>query len=79
MLRIIHRVIAGFLLKQAGLEVEVIPTPLHPIVLGRRRGPKEWPHIVLYGHYDVQPADPLERLPGHCPRKSKPCPPYRCP
>ena len=47
------------LLKQAGLEVEVIPTPLHPIVLGRRRGPKEWPHIVLYGHYDVQPADPL--------------------
>ena len=25
------------LLKQAGLEVEVVPTPLHPIVLGRRR------------------------------------------
>ncbi|MEI6121450.1 MAG: M20/M25/M40 family metallo-hydrolase, partial [Opitutae bacterium] len=47
------------LLKQAGLEVEVIPTPLHPIVLGRRRGPSEWPHIVIYGHYDVQPADPL--------------------
>jgi acetylornithine deacetylase/succinyl-diaminopimelate desuccinylase-like protein len=47
------------LLKKAGLEVEVIPTPLHPIVLARRRGPAEWPHIVLYGHYDVQPADPL--------------------
>lgn len=47
------------LLKKAGLEVEVVPTPLHPIVLGRRRGPSEWPHIVIYGHYDVQPADPL--------------------
>jgi acetylornithine deacetylase/succinyl-diaminopimelate desuccinylase-like protein len=47
------------LLKQAGLEIEVIATPLHPIVLARRRGPAEWPHIVLYGHYDVQPADPL--------------------
>jgi len=47
------------LLKSAGLEVEVVPTPLHPVVLARRRGPDEWPHIVLYGHYDVQPADPL--------------------
>jgi acetylornithine deacetylase/succinyl-diaminopimelate desuccinylase-like protein len=47
------------LLKQAGLAVEIVETPLHPIVLGRRTGPKEWPHIVLYGHYDVQPADPL--------------------
>ena len=48
------------LLKAAGLEVEVVPTPLHPVVIGRRRGPSEWPHVVLYGHYDVQPADPLE-------------------
>ena len=47
------------LLRAAGLSVEIVPTPLHPIVLGRRTGPKEWPHIVLYGHYDVQPADPL--------------------
>ncbi|MFM9148015.1 MAG: M20/M25/M40 family metallo-hydrolase, partial [Verrucomicrobiota bacterium] len=48
------------LLRQAGLEVEVVPTPLHPVVIGRRRGPAEWPHVVLYGHYDVQPADPLD-------------------
>lgn len=48
------------LLKRAGLEVEVHPTPLHPIIVARRRGPKEWPHVVLYGHYDVQPPDPLD-------------------
>ena len=47
------------LMKRAGLEVEVVPTPLHPIVLGRRRGPASWPHVVIYGHYDVQPPDPL--------------------
>lgn len=48
------------LLRQAGLEVEVCPTPLHPIIVARRRGPREWPHVVLYGHYDVQPPDPLD-------------------
>lgn len=47
------------LMKSAGLEVEVVPTPLHPVVLGRRRGPAHWPHVVIYGHYDVQPPDPL--------------------
>jgi acetylornithine deacetylase/succinyl-diaminopimelate desuccinylase-like protein len=51
---------AAKLLADAGLAVEIVPTPLHPIVLGRRAGPSTWPHIVLYGHYDVQPADPLE-------------------
>ncbi|MDR2862317.1 MAG: M20/M25/M40 family metallo-hydrolase [Puniceicoccales bacterium] len=51
---------AAKLLADAGLSVEVVPTPLHPIVLGRRPGPASWPHVVLYGHYDVQPADPLE-------------------
>ncbi len=48
------------LLESMGLDVEVIDTPLHPIVWARREGPKDWPHIIVYGHYDVQPADPLE-------------------
>jgi len=43
-----------------GLEVEVVPTPRHPVLLARRTGPAEWPHVVIYGHYDVQPPDPLE-------------------
>lgn len=43
-----------------GLEVEIIETPLHPAVLATRSGPEEWPHVIIYGHYDVQPPDPLD-------------------
>lgn len=42
------------------LEVEVVPTTRHPVILARRNGPASWPHIVIYGHYDVQPPDPLD-------------------
>lgn len=52
---------AARLLKDAGLEVEVFETPRHPILLGQRKGPPDWPHILLYGHYDVQPADPYDK------------------
>lgn len=48
------------LLEEAGLSVEVVKTPLHPIILGRREGKPEWPHVIIYGHYDVQPPDPLD-------------------
>ncbi len=51
--------IAG-LLGSIGFEVEVVRTDLHPIVLAHRGGDPRWPHVVIYGHYDVQPADPLE-------------------
>lgn len=47
-------------LESMGLSVEVVDTPKHPIVLAKRGGDPSWPHILLYGHYDVQPADPLE-------------------
>ena len=43
-----------------GLEAEVIPTALHPAVMARREGPVAWPHVLVYGHYDVQPPDPLK-------------------
>jgi acetylornithine deacetylase/succinyl-diaminopimelate desuccinylase-like protein len=48
------------LLSSIGLAVEIVPTPRHPLVLGHRAGPSHWPHVIIYGHYDVQPADPLE-------------------
>ena len=48
------------LLKQLGFEVEVVETKLHPILLAERHGNPDWPHVVIYGHYDVQPADPFE-------------------
>lgn len=45
-------------LKSIGIEAEKRPTPGHPMVVGHVDGPG--PHILFYGHYDVQPADPLE-------------------
>jgi acetylornithine deacetylase/succinyl-diaminopimelate desuccinylase-like protein len=47
------------LLKSMGFAVEVVPTALHPIVLAQRGGDASWPHVIIYGHYDVQPPDPL--------------------
>lgn len=52
---------AAGLLAQLGFTVEVVPTALHPILYAERIRNPEWPHVVLYGHYDVQPADPFER------------------
>jgi acetylornithine deacetylase/succinyl-diaminopimelate desuccinylase-like protein len=48
------------LLTRIGLQVEVVKTPLHPVIVARRGGPEEWPHVLIYGHYDVQPPDPLD-------------------
>src|SRR6266542_4342125 len=47
------------LLKSLGFSVDVVKTELHPIIFAQRSGDKSWPHLVIYGHYDVQPADPL--------------------
>jgi len=41
-------------------KVEVCPTPGHPIVYGEKMIDPSLPTVVVYGHYDVQPADPLE-------------------
>ena len=44
----------------AGLKAEVIPTAGHPVVLGEWRGAgADRPTVLVYGHYDVQPAEPL--------------------
>src|SRR5579885_532810 len=51
--------VAG-LLREMGFTVEIVPTALHPVVLARRGGDERWPHLLFYGHYDVQPPDPLD-------------------
>ncbi len=47
------------LLGSMGFSVEVAKTELHPLIVAQRGGDASWPHVVIYGHYDVQPADPL--------------------
>ncbi len=48
-------------LKEAGAdEVEVCPTAGNPIVYGEKIVDPSLPTVLIYGHYDVQPADPLE-------------------
>lgn len=47
------------LLGSMGFNVEVVPTALHPLILASRGDNPAWPHVLIYGHYDVQPADPL--------------------
>jgi len=48
------------MLRELGLAVEIVPTAKQPIVLAHRDGPATWPHVIIYGHYDVQPPDPLD-------------------
>ena len=48
-------------LEKAGAEkVEIVPTPGYPIVYGEKIIDPNLPTVLVYGHYDVQPPDPLE-------------------
>ncbi len=48
-------------LRDAGADnVEVCPTAGHPIVYGEKIIDPDRPTVLVYGHYDVQPPDPLE-------------------
>lgn len=50
------------LLGEIGFDASVRKTTGHPIVVGhdRKKVAKGTPHLLFYGHYDVQPPDPLE-------------------
>lgn len=48
-------------LLEAGLDTaEICPTPGHPVVYAEKIVDPSFPTILVYGHYDVQPADPVE-------------------
>jgi acetylornithine deacetylase/succinyl-diaminopimelate desuccinylase-like protein len=73
------RACAGWLVdhcRHIGLDARLCPTAGHPIVVAKtpasaalRRG-KPQPHFMIYGHYDVQPPEPLElwKSPPFAPR-----------
>ncbi len=44
-------------LQSLGVTAEKRPTPGQPMVVGHMEG--DGPHLLFYGHYDVQPVDPL--------------------
>jgi acetylornithine deacetylase/succinyl-diaminopimelate desuccinylase-like protein len=50
--------------QQIGLEARLCSTPGNPIVVAKTPRPRartgQRPHFVVYGHYDVQPPDPLD-------------------
>ncbi|HEV3148156.1 MAG TPA: dipeptidase [Chthoniobacterales bacterium] len=43
-----------------GLKAELVPTPGHPVVWARNQHREGRRTVLIYGHYDVQPPDPLE-------------------
>lgn len=48
------------LLEAGADKAEVFPTDGHPVVYAEKIIDKNKPTVLVYGHYDVQPADPLE-------------------
>lgn len=42
-------------------DVRIIPTQRHPVVFAQWLGAPGKPTVLIYGHYDVQPPDPLEK------------------
>jgi acetylornithine deacetylase/succinyl-diaminopimelate desuccinylase-like protein len=48
--------------RQIGLKTQLFPTKGNPVLLAQtpRHGSKRRPHFVVYGHYDVQPAEPFD-------------------
>ena len=47
-------------LKEMGLDTEIHPTPGHPVVVAKNQHRPDRRTVLIYGHYDVQPVDPLD-------------------
>lgn len=48
------------LMRDVGIETRIIETPRHPIVYGEIFKDADAPTVLVYGHYDVQPPEPLD-------------------
>ncbi|MBI5054100.1 MAG: M20/M25/M40 family metallo-hydrolase, partial [Chloroflexi bacterium] len=56
--------VADYLVKwlnEMNFNARLVPTKGWPMVLGRRSDAPDAPTVLLYGHYDVQPPDPLDK------------------
>ncbi|MBM2716074.1 M20/M25/M40 family metallo-hydrolase [Mesorhizobium caraganae] len=49
------------MLTEIGLETSLVPTAGHSMVVARWEKALSKPTVLLYGHYDVQPADPIDK------------------
>jgi acetylornithine deacetylase/succinyl-diaminopimelate desuccinylase-like protein len=52
-------------LRAIGMEAELLETKTKPVVYGCRKGDAGRPTVLFYGHYDVQPVDPLSFWQSH--------------
>src|SRR5688572_15025159 len=48
-------------LSELGADVQLVETKGHPIVFGEKKVDPSKPTVLVYGHYDVQPPDPLDK------------------
>ena len=53
--------LCGLLLEAGADEARVCPSAGNPVVYGQKIVNPEWKTVLIYGHYDVQPAEPLEK------------------
>lgn len=53
--------LAELLLEAGADEAGVYPSDGNPVVFGQKIVNPEWKTVLIYGHYDVQPAEPLEK------------------
>ena len=47
-------------MEDIGIPAKILPTAGHPVVFGELKSPGAARTVLIYGHYDVQPPDPLD-------------------